>query len=285
LNDLQDPTLAEERLSIGQRLYELNITFGKLGRNNLDYLISFLLNLLNRWISFVHEWELVLITLFIHLETTSSLPPVKHSDITWTTFPFVIFSSFLIVFNSLVTDLYAYVQQNTNGVTHSCGFCSFGCPFGEKQGGTATWLTDAADHGTKFIQQVSVTRLLFAESSASPSPTKATLASYTPSSSRRKCIGALLKDNKSGKFSIVRAKEAVVVSGGSINSPAILLRSGLKGSRIGKNLHLHPVTYITGYYAEVINPWEGSIMTAVRCRFTLPTYRLILTIVRCWSKL
>jgi hypothetical protein len=74
----------------------------------------------------------------------------------------------------------------------------------------------------------------------------------------------------------------VVVSGGSINSPAILLRSGLKGSRIGKNLHLHPVTYITGYYAEVINPWEGSIMTAVRCHFALLTYRLILTIVRCW---
>lgn len=72
-----------------------------------------------------------------------------------------------------------------------------------------------------------------------------------------------MKDSKTGKFSIVRAKEAVVVSGGSINSPAILLRSGLKGSRIGKNLHLHPVTYITGYYAEVINPWEGSIMTAV----------------------
>lgn len=26
---------------------------------------------------------------------------------------------------------------------------------------------------------------------------------------------------------------------------------------------MHPVTFITGYYDEVVNPWEGSIMTAV----------------------
>lgn len=143
--------------------------------------------------------------------------------------------------------------------------CSFGCPFGEKQGGTASWLTDAAENGTTFYQSVEVTRLLFAASAASPAPTPTTLANFTPTAARRKCIGALLTDVKTGKKSIVRAKDAVVVSGGSINSPAILLRSGLKGPRIGKNLHLHPVSYVTGFYEEAINPWEGSIMTAVSC--------------------
>lgn len=112
------------------------------------------------------------------------------------------------------------------------------------------------------MQSVEVTRLLFATSSSSPAPTASTLANFTPTASRRKCIGALLTD-ATGKHSIVLASRSVVVSGGSINSPATLLRSGLKGDRIGKNLHLHPVSYVTGFFNEAINPWEGSIMTAL----------------------
>ena len=151
------------------------------------------------------------------------------------------------------------IPQNTNGSQHSCGFCSFGCtflslpvvrvnadrtivgPYGEKQGGTVTWLRDAAEHGAKFIQEATVDRLLFATSLSAKSPTEATLAQYTPTSSRNRVIGALIK-SADGKIAILRATKAVVVSAGSLNSPAILLRSGLKGSRIGKNLHLHPVS-------------------------------------------
>ena len=150
------------------------------------------------------------------------------------------------------------IPQNTGGTQHSCGFCSFGCaslpltsatrysssltgPYGEKQGGTITWLKDAAQHGAKFIQEATVERLLFATSLTAKSPTEATLAQYTPTSSRNRVIGALIK-TVDGKTAILRATKSVVVSAGSLNSPAILLRSGLKGSRIGKNLHLHPVS-------------------------------------------
>lgn len=66
-----------------------------------------------------------------------------------------------------------------------------------------------------------------------------------------------------GSKAVALGSNAVVLSGGSINSPAILLRSGLKNSRIGKNLHLHPCTYVTAYFDEQINPWDGPIMTAV----------------------
>lgn len=154
-------------------------------------------------------------------------------------------------------------QQNTGGNEHSCGFCSFGCPYSEKQSGPVSWLRDAAEHGAKFLVDTSVERLLFASSRSSPSPTAKDLDKFTPTASRRLCIGALVKA-KDGTLAIIRAKEAVVVSGGSLNSPAILLKSGLKGSRIGKNLRLHPTSYVTGYYDRAINPWEGSIMTAVR---------------------
>ncbi|KAL8278216.1 hypothetical protein RQP46_009389 [Phenoliferia psychrophenolica] len=129
-------------------------------------------------------------------------------------------------------------------------------------GGTVSWLADAAQAGCEFLIETSVERLLFASSSTSPSPTPETLHAFTPTASRKRCIGALLK-SKDGTLAIVRAKEAVVVSAGSINSPAVLMRSGLKNPRIGKNLRLHPTSFVTGYYDELINPWDGSIMTAV----------------------
>lgn len=157
----------------------------------------------------------------------------------------------------------ATIPQNTAGTVHDCGTCSFGCIYGEKQSGPVKWLRDAAQHGAKFLQNATVDRLLFAASASSPAPTQATLANFTPTSSRRRCVGALVK-MADGKTAILLASKTVVVSAGSINSPAVLLRSGLKGSRIGKNLHLHPVSYITGYFPDAIEPWKGSIMTGVR---------------------
>lgn len=47
----------------------------------------------------------------------------------------------------------------------------------------------------------------------------------------------------------VRAR-AVVVSGGAIHTPAILLRSGLKHPLIGCHLHLHPVLVAGGVFPE-----------------------------------
>ncbi|CAN0387413.1 unnamed protein product, partial [Ectocarpus sp. 8 AP-2014] len=47
----------------------------------------------------------------------------------------------------------------------------------------------------------------------------------------------------------VRAR-AVVVSGGAINTPAILLRSGLTHPMIGRHLCLHPVLAVGGVFPE-----------------------------------
>lgn len=61
----------------------------------------------------------------------------------------------------------------------------------------------------------------------------------------------------------VKAKR-VVVSCGSINSPALLLRSKLKNPNIGKNLYLHPVTMAFGLFPDTcVKQYNGSIMTAV----------------------
>jgi choline dehydrogenase-like flavoprotein len=38
-----------------------------------------------------------------------------------------------------------------------------------------------------------------------------------------------------------------------------LLRSGLRNEHVGRHLHLHPVSNVSGIFAEEIRPWEGTM--------------------------
>ncbi len=57
----------------------------------------------------------------------------------------------------------------------------------------------------------------------------------------------------------VRAPK-VVVAGGSPNSPALLLRSGIGGPAVGKNLHMHPVVSCLALYPQQMSGWLGGPM-------------------------
>ena len=46
----------------------------------------------------------------------------------------------------------------------------------------------------------------------------------------------------------------VVVAGGAVESPALLLRSGIGGPAAGKHLRLHPASIVAGVYDEPIEP-------------------------------
>ena len=50
----------------------------------------------------------------------------------------------------------------------------------------------------------------------------------------------------------------VVLAAGSIETPAVLLRSGIGGPAVGKNLRLHPTSFVGGVYDEDVQPWRGS---------------------------
>ncbi|KAF9942072.1 hypothetical protein BGZ67_003082 [Mortierella alpina] len=131
------------------------------------------------------------------------------------------------------------IPQNTGHQEHSCGWCGFGCRFGEKQGTMMTFLQDAKDFGAQFMQDTFVERILI---------------------HKGKAIGVVGSQN--GRKVTVKANK-VVVSAGSIHSPALLQRSGLKNKNIGKNLFLHPVSYVFGKFEEEVNCYQGSIMTAL----------------------
>ncbi|POS78539.1 hypothetical protein DHEL01_v203071 [Diaporthe helianthi] len=147
------------------------------------------------------------------------------------------------------------VPQNTGRCAHADGYCALGCSTGEKNGPVNGWFPDAARHGAKFAEGFKVKRVLFDESG------------------RKKAVGVVGTWTSRGKDGnvdgpdeekivrevIVKAKK-VIVSGGTLWSPIILKNSGL---RIGRNLYLHPVNVLHGFFKEDVRPWEGGILTTV----------------------
>jgi hypothetical protein len=76
--------------------------------------------------------------------------------------------------------------------------------------------------------------------------------------------------SRSGHRVAVRCK-VVVVACGSIHTPALLLRSGLRNEHIGHHLHLHPVSNVSGIFEEEIRPWEGTMQAIYSDEFRLLT--------------
>jgi len=114
-----------------------------------------------------------------------------------------------------------------------CGYCGFGCRVGAKQSTLRTYLEDAAAHGARVVIGADIQRVLIDDGRA---------------------VG--VEGAANGHSLRVRAS-AVVVAGGSIETPALLLRSGLRG-QVGRNLHLHPGIAAFGIFDEDVRVWEGT---------------------------
>ncbi|MBF6591132.1 MAG: GMC family oxidoreductase [Ktedonobacterales bacterium] len=141
------------------------------------------------------------------------------------------------------------IPRNASECWQRCGACGFGCPYGRKQSTMLTFLQDAHDRGARFVVRCTVERVLIEAGRAVGvegwAPDDATGA-------RRKVM--------------VRAP-LVVVAAGSVESPALLLRSGLTNPNIGLHLRLHPVVAVGGLYREPIESWKGSPQTVLSDQF------------------
>jgi len=132
-----------------------------------------------------------------------------------------------------------YIPRNASGCEQRCGGCQYGCPRGRKQSALLTFLQDAHDSGARVIAGCRVERVLVSGSRAA---------------------GVEARVSRGGHRVVVRAP-TVVVAGGSIESPALLLRSGLDNPNIGRHLRIHPVAVVAGFYNHSIRAWEGSPQT------------------------
>lgn len=129
------------------------------------------------------------------------------------------------------------VPQNTGGVQHYCGYCTLGCGAGEKQGPMVSFLPDAAKAGTRFIEGFEADEILF-DSTTGKKVAIGVKGRWRPRDSK----GGVGGDGFTREV-VIKAKR-VIVSGGTLQSPLLLLRSGLTNPQIGKNLHLHPGLFL-----------------------------------------
>jgi long-chain-alcohol oxidase len=136
------------------------------------------------------------------------------------------------------------LPRNVRGCAQDagCGWCGFGCRLGAKQSTLVTYLEEAAAAGTRLVVGADARRVLIEP--AGPA---------VPARGRAAGVEAR---TGGGHRLVVRAR-AVVAAAGAIETPALLLRSGL-GGQVGRNLHLHPGTAAMGVFFEPVRWWEGT---------------------------
>jgi choline dehydrogenase-like flavoprotein len=118
----------------------------------------------------------------------------------------------------------------------ACGYCGFGCRIGAKQSSLRTYLDDAAARGARLIVGADARRVIVTDGRATGLVAAA------------------------GPHRLTVRARAVVAAAGAIETPALLLRSGL-GGQVGRNLHLHPGTAPLAIFDDDVRVWEGTLQT------------------------
>ncbi|MGD0568460.1 MAG: GMC family oxidoreductase [Candidatus Sulfotelmatobacter sp.] len=121
------------------------------------------------------------------------------------------------------------------------GYTGFGDQTGGKQTARRTFLLDAFRNGAQFVVHCRANRILIENGRAA-----GVEATYS-------------NEGKTAKVTVNAPQ--VVVACGSLESPALLLRTGIGGAAVGKYLRLQPGGAVYGVYPEKQKGWWGSPMT------------------------
>jgi len=138
-----------------------------------------------------------------------------------------------------------------------CSSCPFGCAIDAKQGMHVSYLPRAVAAGARIRAGVEAQRVLVEDGRAGGLACRATDGS-----------------GRSRLFT-VRARHAVIAAGGAFGTPELLLRSGLGGAQVGRNLHIHPACWVGARYEEEVRGWEG-VMQSYYIDQWEPQHRVLL---------
>jgi choline dehydrogenase-like flavoprotein len=133
-------------------------------------------------------------------------------------------------------DLYSYGAS---------AFSGYGDQTGAKQGTLRTYLLDAVSHGARVLVRTSARRILVENGRAAG-------------------IEAIATDPASGAtFPVIVRAPQVVVAAGALETPALLLRSGIGGPAVGRHLRVHPAAPLAATYPQMQDWWTGPIHAAI----------------------
>jgi choline dehydrogenase-like flavoprotein len=134
------------------------------------------------------------------------------------------------------------IRRNVNNCLN-LGYCGMGCPVDAKQSMLVTVLPDAVERGLTLYANASARTIEW-------SGRKVT--------SVRAEILDPVKNRPTGAVLTVKPK-LLVVSGGAINTPGLLLRSGLDADgRVGRRTWLHPVVVMMAQFEREIRAFSGA---------------------------
>jgi len=129
-----------------------------------------------------------------------------------------------------------------------CSSCPYGCPIDAKRGMHVSYLPRAVAAGARLRTGVEARRVIVEEERAAGVACQA--AADGPKT------GPYVRFSARRPYT-VRARLATIVAGGALGTPELLLRSGLGGAAVGRNLHIHPACWVGARYGEEVRGWEG----------------------------
>jgi choline dehydrogenase-like flavoprotein len=120
-----------------------------------------------------------------------------------------------------------------------CSSCPYGCAIDAKRGMHVSYLPRAVAAGARLRTGVEARQVLVEGGRA-----VGVACSARDSNGRHRPF-------------TVRARRAVIAAGGSFGTPELLLRSGLGGNQVGRNLRIHPACWVGARYEEEVRGWDG----------------------------
>jgi choline dehydrogenase-like flavoprotein len=139
------------------------------------------------------------------------------------------------------------IPRNAVGCSARCGFCTFGCPYAARQSSLTTFLRDALAQGARLY---------------------ASTAAEQVELERGRATGVRARYRSGGKTRSVHVRaRAVVVAGGALETPALLLRSGVRFPGVGAGFRIDPTTALAAEFPNRVRTWEGPHQTVGVYRF------------------
>jgi len=134
------------------------------------------------------------------------------------------------------------IPRNVKGCWN-LGYCGMGCPTNAKQSMLVTTIPDALEHGATLLYQARVERLLIKNNKVTGV----------------ECI-AFDDDKQKTSKKIIAKAPYIILAGGAINGPALMLRSNAPdpNKRIGKRTFLHPTVFSFAQFDKEISPFYGA---------------------------
>jgi choline dehydrogenase-like flavoprotein len=127
------------------------------------------------------------------------------------------------------------IRRNVAGC-EGLGRCLQGCPKGRKRSVDATLLRDAQALGAVVLSSAEVT-------------------SIDTQGGAARGVTAL---TAGGGRARVTASRAVILAASAIQSPALLLKSGLRQGPVGRYFQCHPGVSMSGRFPDPVRMWEGA---------------------------